>query len=134
MRRKLILGGMALMASGFSLIATPAFADRYDDGRGYYASDGRYYQGNRVYHGEHGYYRHRCDGGNGVVRTVGGGVGGALIGNALGGGLGTVLGGVGGAVAACCARLCRALFMAFTTRNSAKATIRKFSTAFRNSP
>jgi hypothetical protein len=97
MRNKLFLGALALMASGSSFIAAPALARHYDD-NGYYASDGRYYQGEPVYHGHGGRYRHHCGGGNGAVGTIGGGVGGAVIGNALGGTTGTVLGGVGGAL------------------------------------
>ena len=95
MRSKLFLGALALMASGASVFTAPAFADRYD---GYYASDGRYYQGEPVYRGRSHYYRHHCRGGNGAVGTIGGGVGGALLGNALGGTAGTILGGVGGAL------------------------------------
>lgn len=55
----------------------------------------------RVYrnHSTPTYHRYRCDGGNGAVGTVAGGVGGALIGNAIGGdALGTIAGGVGGAL------------------------------------
>ena len=68
---------------------------RYEDRR---YNDRRYNsRGHRTYRGRGGDYRRRCDGGNGAVGTVAGGVGGAVIGNAIGGGvLGTVAGGVGG--------------------------------------
>ncbi len=41
MRRKLILGALALMASGSSIIGAPAFADSYGGDHGYYDNDGR---------------------------------------------------------------------------------------------
>jgi hypothetical protein len=122
MRNKLILGSLALMASGTAIVTTPAVADPYYS-NGYYASDGRYYysdggyydngryydrdgqdrdsryyEGETTYRGRSHYYRHHCGGGNGAVGTVAGGVGGAVIGHSLGGTAGTVLGGVGGAL------------------------------------
>jgi hypothetical protein len=88
MRNKLTLAALAVLISVPAMTPAPAFAQRSDD-----------YRRHHVYHGNGGYYRHRCGGGNGAVGTVAGGVGGALAGNALGGGaLGTVAGGVGGAL------------------------------------
>jgi len=76
----------------FGLATAPVAVSAQDYGR---------YDGAREYRYNNGHYRHRhrCDGGNGAVGTVAGGVGGALIGNGLGGGtLGTVAGGLGGAL------------------------------------
>ncbi|MBU6267070.1 MAG: hypothetical protein KGN34_05970 [Sphingomonadales bacterium] len=78
MKKKLVLAGLALVASVPMLVPETAMARRH------YAHRATYYRD--------------CSGGNGAVGTIGGGVGGALIGNALGGTVGTVAGGVGGAL------------------------------------
>ncbi|WP_419815935.1 hypothetical protein [Glacieibacterium sp.] len=111
MRINKSLGALAALIAVSTIAPASAMANqpRYDSG--YSSNDGRYqrqevrydrddrrYDRNdrRHYRGRN---RGRCDGGNGAVGTIGGGVGGALIGNAVGGGtLGTVAGGVGGAL------------------------------------
>jgi hypothetical protein len=103
MRSKRLTGILAVLISAPAVMAAPAFAqDGYYDSQGRYVSDdsGRHYSDDdgRIYRGRDHYYHYRCDGGDGVVGTVGGGVGGALIGNALGGGAGLILGGLGGAL------------------------------------
>jgi hypothetical protein len=112
MRLDKTLGALAALIAVSTMAPAPAMADqpRYDSGYdrndgGYAQSGSRYAQNDRRYdRHDRRHYRgrsrdNRCDGGNGAVGTVGGGVGGALLGNAVGGGtLGTVAGGVGGAL------------------------------------
>lgn len=92
MNKKLAMAALVAMVS--VPVVTPAPALAQD---GHYDRDANYDHHHRAYHGRGGHYR--CNGGNGAVGTVAGGVGGAVLGNALGGGtLGTVAGGVGGAL------------------------------------
>ncbi len=94
MRHQLAMAALAVIVATPAITPEPALArDRsYEHRNGYYDRNGNYHRGSK-------HYRGRCDGGNGAVGTVAGGVGGALIGDAVGGGtLGTVAGGVGGAL------------------------------------
>ncbi len=93
MKNTLAMAALTAMVCGSVAIPTAALADHQNYDRHHYSRH------HHAYHGQDRDYRRRCDGGNGAVGTVGGGVGGAVLGNALGGGvLGTVAGGVGGAL------------------------------------
>ncbi len=92
MNSKIAYAAMAALIGGSVSASAPALAHPRHHHR-------HHHQRHYAYQGEGGNYQRRCDGGNGAVGTIGGGVGGALIGNAVGGGtLGTVAGGVGGAL------------------------------------
>jgi len=85
MKMRYAAAALAMIASGQLVVADAAMAHKRKAAH-------RHYNG-KVY------YSHKCDGGNGAVGTVVGGVGGAVIGGAVvGGPVATIVGGVGGAV------------------------------------